>query len=234
MFKKLVWFLIIPVLGFSKTISLDKDVINVSLKNNSMNLLVFPFVVQDAKLTTDSPDDFQVKAKNTTVMILPTMLNVEKESDLIVWSSLGDAYILRINGKNDSEQKFTFSSNYVTKKNSQIKKFESGKIEQDIKNLIKKVVNEEPISGYKKIDVKKMFETEDLLMQKEYFYDGGKYRVETWYLENKTNDILSLDYENFYTNGILAISFESRTLQPGQIGKMWLIINKATVAGLSK
>lgn len=226
---------LMPVLSFSKTINLDKENINLDLVNNKMNLLVFPFIVHDAKLSTEAPDEFQIQTKNTTVMIVPSMLNEKKDSDLLVWSTTGDAFLLKINGKGLDDQKFIFSSSKITiPANDTARKFESGKIEQDIKNLIKKAMADNAIPGYKKVDVKKMFETEDLNMQKEYFFDGGKYRVEKWLLENKTNDILSLDYENFYTSGILAITFEVRKLNPGQIGQMWLIVNKSTIADRNK
>lgn len=238
MYRKLfIGFLLslAPIYSFSKTINLDKEDININLVNNKMNLLVFPFIVHDAKLSTEAPEEFQVQTKNTTVMIVPSMLNNKKESDLLVWSTTGDAFLLKIDAKGIDDQKFTFSSSkIIAPANVAAKVFETGKIEQDIKNLIKKAVTEDKIAGYKKVDVKKMFETKDLNMQKEYFFDGGKYRVEKFYLENKTSDMLSLDYENFYTNGILAIAFEVRKLSPGQIGQMWLVVNKSTIAYKNK
>lgn len=226
---------VLPILGISKTVNLDKEDINIELVNNKMNLLIFPFIVHDAKLSTEAPEEFQVQTKNTTVMIVPTMLSEKQESDLLVWSTTGDAFLVKINGKGTNDQKFTFSSSKITvPANTAAKQFESGKIEQDIKNLIKKSSSGSTISGYKKIEVKRLFETRDLNMQKEYFLDGGKYRVEKWILENKTSETLSLDYENFYTNGVLAIAFEVRKLEPYQIGEMTLIINKSTIADQNK
>ena len=95
---------------------------------------------------------------------------------------------------------------------------------------MKKAAAGEPIPGYTKVEVKKQFLTPDLEMQKEFFYDGGKYRVETWFLKNTTDQLLTLDFTNFYTDGVLAMAFEINKLEPGQVGKMWMIINKSTIA----
>jgi hypothetical protein len=221
---------LIPSIMFAKTISLDQEVITVELKNNAMNLVNFPFVVHEAKLSTESPEDFEIISKNTSVIILPTSVNTTEQADLVVWSAEGDAFLLKLNTKG-TEQHFSMSSNKIeTTTSVAAKQFETGQIEKDVKSLIKESVLNIPIPGYKKVDVKKIFQTPDLSMQKEYFYDGGKYRVETWFLNNKTSDTLSLDYEDFYTNGVLSIAFEKRVLEPGQIGKMWIIVNKSTIA----
>lgn len=220
-----------PIILLSKTINLDKDIAEVQLKNNTMNLLVFPFVVHEAKLSSETPEDFHITSKNTSVVIVPTVGMKQQKADLLIWSAAGDAFIVKINGNGKVDQKFTFSSNKVeVSVPLEAKVFETGKVEKDIKKLIKKTVQGKTIPGYKKVDIKRQFLTPDLNMQKEFYYDGGKYRVETWYVSNITSDNLVLDYENFYTNGILAIAFEKRNLNPGQISKMWLIVNKATVA----
>jgi hypothetical protein len=228
-FKKTLFSLIIPMGLFAQTISLDKDLIEIQLKNNSVNLLDFPFVIQDAKISSETPEDFEVSAKNTTLIILPTASALEEEADLVVWSTKGNAFLLKLNATG-KEQKFTLSSNRFEKNTPlSAKRFETGKIERDIKKIMKKLTLGEKIPGYKLVDVKKQFETPDLSMQKEMYFDGGKYRAELWYLKNKTNDNLVLDYANFYTNGILAISFEKKNLNPGDISKMWLIVNKSTI-----
>lgn len=228
--KILISSAMLPLALFSSTINLDKEDIHVELKNNALNLMNFPFIIHEAKLSTESPEDFQVTSKNTSIIILPTASIEAQEADLLVWSVTGDAYLIKINAKG-KEQKFSFSTNTGdTIIPMSAKKFETGQIEKDIKHLMKKIVSGEEIPGYKKVDIKRGFTTPDLNMQKELYYDGGKYRVESWFLSNKTADNLTLDYENFYTNGILAIAFEKKTLEPGQVTKMWLIVNKSTVA----
>lgn len=85
------------------------------------------------------------------------------------------------------------------------------------------------------MEVKKQFHTPDLLMQKEYILDGGKYRVERWLLKNKSSfETVILDPGTYYTNGILAISFESNKIPPGKIANMWLVINKSSLVEKDK
>lgn len=228
--KTLMFVALVPILLFSKTVNLDQEIVKVELKNNSLNLLTFPFVIQEAKLSSETPENYSITSKNTSLAILPNSTIPEENADLLIWSAMGDAYLIKINS-NGKDQQIVFSSNKV-EKNAPVeaKKFETGQIEKDVKRLVKLAVLDNGVPGYKKVDVKRIFETPDLTMQKEKFYDGGKYRVESWFLFNKTNDILSLDYENFYTNGILSIAFEKRKLEPGQVGKMWLIVNKSTIS----
>jgi len=222
---------LLPTLVVANTISLDKDKVSVNLKNNATNVLKFPFIIQKANMTTETPENFNVTAKNYAVIIIPTVESTKSESgDLLIWSSDGDPYLIKIKADGKKEQTFSFSSNKITTKvDLRAEKFETGRIESDIKNLVKRLVLEEDIPGYKKVNVKKKFNTPDLEMQKDIFYDGGKYRAEKWFIKNKTGDTLYLDYENFYAPGILGIAFEKNTLSPGQITKAWLILDKHTI-----
>jgi len=229
--KILVALFCLPIFLYAQTISLDQEHIVVNLKNNATNVLKFPFVIQKANLTTESPDDFSVVSKNYAVVVIPTAVSPEKESgDLLVWSEEGDPYLIKLKSNGKKDQTFNLSSNKIkTHTEQKAALFETGKIESDIKKLIKKMVLGEKIPGYKKVNVKKQFLTPDLKMQKDFFYDGGKYRVEQWFIENKTNDTLMLEYENFYTPGILAIAFEKQIIGPKKITKAWIVVDKHTI-----
>lgn len=220
-------FLTLPLIA--QTINIDSKKVAISIKNNSINVLTFPFVIQKADLSSETPENFNITSKNKTIVIIPTISHPDaQQDDLILWSSEGQAYLVNIKS-NGTEQTFDFTSNEVSENSTEIKKYETGKIKTDIKNIIKKMVSKELVPGYKKIDVKKKFLTPDLEMQKEFIQDGGKYRAEEWYLKNISGENLLLDYENFYTNGVLAIAFEKKTLEPNEISKAWLIIDKNTI-----
>ena len=230
MIKKSLIFILFFAFSFAKTISLDKHPIVVHLKNNEMNVLNFPFVIQDVKLASETPEDFKITAKYKSLVITPTVVTYKEKGDLLVWSATGQPFLIKIDAQPKGDQVFNFVSNsYKKSLPLQAQQFETGRIEKDIRALMKKAILGEKIPGYTFVSVKRKFFTPDLVLQKQYFYDGGKYRVETWYLKNRTDKTLILDYQDFYTPGILAISFESKKLKPGKIGKMWLIINKNTV-----
>jgi len=223
--------LLLPAFLFSQTISLEKDEVIVHLKNNRVNILNFPFIIHKAKLASETPEDFSTSSKNKSVVILPTAKLLGEGGDLLIWSALGDPYLIKIDAKGKKDQKFSFSLNKeAALADPRAAQFETGRIEKDLNKLLKLSVKGEPIPGYQKTDVKKAFETRDLFLQKEYFYNGGKYRVETWYIQNKISKPVTLDYANFYTDGILLTAFEKKSLEPGEVAKMWLVINKATIA----
>ena len=230
MIKKIFGLLFLFVLSFSKTISLDKHPIVVTLKNNEMNVLNFPFVIQDVKLASETPEDFKVIAKYKSLVITPTVVTYKEKADLLIWSATGQPFLIKLQANAKADQVFNFVSNsYKKSLPLQAQQFETGRIEKDVRALMKRAILGEKIPGYTFVSVKRKFYTPDLILQKQYFYDGGRYRVETWYIKNRTNNTLILDYQDFYTPGILAISFESKKLKPGQIGKMWLIIDKNTI-----
>jgi len=233
--KKILILLLGATIALSaKTINLDKENISLSLKNNSMNVLNFPFIVQKANLSTENPESFNVSSRNKTVVIVPTTLSDKEKGDLLVWSATGNAYLIKIK-TGSRNQTFNFVTNFglVSGKggrNLEAAKYETGQVERDIKKIIKKLANGEKIPGYRKQKVKKYFSTPDLKLQKEFYYDGGKYRAEQWYVKNKTRSTISLKYDTFRTNGVIGISFLKRTLKPGQVTKMWLIIDKNTIS----
>jgi len=229
--KLLLATLLVPMFLFGNSINLDTDEVSIHLKNNKINILNFPFIIHKAKLASETPEDFSTTSKNKSVIIIPTAKLLEEGGDLLIWSALGDPYLIKIDASGKTSQKFNFALNKIAAlADPRAVQFESGRIVKDLKKILKYCVKGENIPGYQRTDVKKAFETKDLFIQKEFFQNGGKYRVETWYLQNKTNKAISLDYSNFYTNGILLTSFQKKTLEPGQVSKMWLVINKATIA----
>lgn len=215
-------------LMFAATVKqIDSGSVDVSLKNNQANILTFPFLVEDAKLATSFPESFSMEAKKDSIAIIVQADSPAQKADLVVWSQDGYAYLLKLD-TTGREQVFNFTSNRVQPKNSKTSSFESGKIDNDVKVLLKKAILSQDIPGYKKVKVKRQFNTRDLLLQKEFMFNGSKYRVEQWLIKNKTNEDIKLDEGNFYTKGILAISFESQTIPVNKIGTMWLIVDKSS------
>ena len=209
--------------------NIDNGMINVSIKNHKANILSFPFFIKNAKIATDNPEDFTIKVTGDSILVIPNATVSSAKADLVVWSKDGYAYLIKIDIKG-KDQYWNLTSNRVHKDTSKTIKFESGKIDEDIKRLFKMVITKNNIPGYKKVKVKRKFVTHDLIMQKDYMFDGAKYRVEKWYLKNRTPYTLKLDEGDFYTKGILAITFESEQIPPYKIGTMYLIINKASLA----
>jgi len=228
--KKLITLLLITATSIfaAQVRSLDRGQVDVSIVNNKANVLNFPFNITDAKLVTQDPKDFQIKAKRNTIIVVASTKDSTAKADLVAWSDDGYTYLIRIDVKGE-DQLWNFTTNRRVRQNINSAKFETGKIERDIKKLLKAVELEKNIPGYKKTKVKKQFTTNDLLMQKDLMYDGGKYRVEKWYLKNITDVPVTLDEGAFYTKGVLSISFQKPYLNPEEVGEMLIIIDKGSI-----
>ena len=208
--------------------NIDSKFVQISVKNYHSNILNFPFIIRKAKLISMKPSDFVLQVSKDNMVLIPNASNINETAEIVVWNPNDEPYIIKINLKG-LDQVWTFTSNNVENKTPEILKYETNNINNDIQNLIKTLLDKGKIPGYKKIVVKRQFETPDLIMQKQTMYDGARYRVEKWYLYNKQNYPLLLSETNFYTKGILAIALESRKLQAHKTEYMILIIDKASL-----
>lgn len=215
-----------------ETKSLDDGLTAIVSKNNKPNILNFPFLIKDAKVIAATPNSFTAVNQGKSIILTPTTIYKTEKADLLITSKAGDTYVIELSAENkkNTERIFNFTSNKAQKSSSAQVIFETGKIDKDVRKLIKKSILGENISGYKRLEVKRQFNTDDLQMQKEYILDGGKYRVEKWFVANKLPvDTVFLEENNFYTNGILAIAFDKASLKPSEVTEMWLIVNKASL-----
>jgi len=229
--SKIIFFSLIASssLWSASTKNIDNGA-NITLTNQAGNILNFPFSIEDAKLVTQNPDNFEVKPSNNSLIIVPKSAAKEK-GDLIVISKSQNTYLIEftVEGK---EKIWNFTSNKIKEEVTSTNEgfeFESGVIDNDIKSLIKSVQLDEKIPGYKKISIDKTFDTEDLTMNKSIIWDGGTYRVEEWILTNKKNETLLLIESDFYTKGILSVAIDNPKLEPYASTKQWLIVNKASL-----
>jgi hypothetical protein len=145
------------------TLDIDKENLKVNLKNNAVNLLNFPFLITSAKATTETPESFDITTKNKTVTIVLSADQVDLEwADLLVWSDKGEPYLIKLLANGNEGQIFNFASNEnLSSPSLKAARYETGKIESDIKKIMKKIISGEQIPGYTKVDVKKMFKTHD-------------------------------------------------------------------------
>lgn len=226
--KKIFILLTTLLISANAAINIDSGRAKVSIMKDRANVLIFPFLIDDAKIATEFNDNYQIKAKKDSLVIIPTGKKDDK-ADLIVWSVNHDTFIINLKN-NGKKQMFNFTYNGETGyKNRKAMKYETGKIDSDIKNIIKSLKIKGIIPGYSKIKVKRQFRTNRTLMQKDFIYDGSKYRVESWFIKNTTNGTIFLDEGAMYTKGIIAIDFEQRELRPRETTNMILIINKASL-----
>lgn len=226
--KKVLILLTMLLISANGAINIDSGKAKVSIMKDRANVLIFPFLIDDAKIATEFNDNYQIKAKKDSLVIIPTGDKGDK-ADLIVWSVNHDTFIINLKN-NGNKQMFNFTYNGETGyKSRKAMKFETGRIDSDIKKIIKSLRTKDVIPGYSKVKVKRQFRTNRLLMQKDYIYDGSKYRAESWFVKNTTSGTVFLDEATMYTKGIIAIDFEQRELKQRETTRMILIINKSSL-----
>ena len=227
--KKIILLLTIFISLVLEAKNIDSGVVKLSLKNNKANVINFPFLVVDAKMSSTTPKDFSILAKRNTLVVIPSASLPSETAEVVVWSEDGYSYLLKLDIKGNKEY-WNLTSNRVKKETQETLPFEANNIDTSIKKLIKYAIDKGNIPGYRKIKVKRIFNTTDLKIQKDVIFNGAKYRVEKYYLRNKRGYPIKLDESSFYTKGIIAISFENRTLQPKGLTTMYLVVNKASLA----
>ena len=226
--RKVVLGLAMLTVSIFGAVNIDEGKANISIVKDRANVLNFPFLIDDAKIATEDEGNYEIKAKKNSLVIIPTG-NKNDKADLIVWSGEQNTFIISLTN-NGKKQITDFTYNGVGSfKTAKTAAYETGRIDADIKKIIKTVKLKNNISGYSKVKIKRQFKTKTMLMQKDYIYNGSKYRVEEWYIKNRTPKKLFLDEATFYTKGIIAIDFEQRELKPRETIKMILIVNKASL-----
>jgi len=213
----------------AEAFNLDEGKSKISLTLDRANVLNFPFSVKQANIAAENQDDYSITSINNSIIIIPTG-DVNDLSDLVVTSSDRNTFIITVkNSGTENVFNFTYNgeSSFQKRKTS---KFETNKIDADIKKLIKAVLNDRTIPGYSRVLINKKFDVKNMTMQKNYIYNGSKYRVEEWFVKNITRSNLFIDEATFYTKGILAINLEQRELSPGEVIKMIFILNKTELA----
>ena len=216
---------VFPALLFSSAINLDNGKGLIELKLDRANVLNFPFIVKEATVAAENMDNYQIKSTNNSIIVIPTGTNTDL-SDLIVTSSEKNTFIITLKNTGNS-QVFNFTYNGESSFNkSKTSKFESNKLDKDVKKIIKSVLVKGTIPGYSRVLINKKFDVKNMTLQKNYIYNGSKYRVEEWYIRNNLKTKLFIDEATFYTKGIIAINLEQRELQPKEVIKMIMIVNK--------
>jgi hypothetical protein len=209
-------------------ISLDKKNIDLTIKNNDLNILEFPFIISESSLITENSDDFKLDSKGYSITILATTLKEKEKHTLFFRDPSGKPYLIKFNAssKKGTEQKFVFvTDRVVDETNPNLTKYETGLIKQDLSRILKKLRLDKKIPGFKEVKTNQVIDTSKATLQKLKMYDGGKYRAETWFYKSKKDGVY-LRYEDFYKKGILLLAFEKRTLKKDEIVKMWVILNK--------
>lgn len=115
--------------------------------------------------------------------------------------------------------------------NKNVKKFnfESGKMAQDARNMIKTVLLDKPLSGFEKTNAYQKVTNREYSLERIERHIGGKYIVDRWSLKNTSNTPLYFVEEDFYTEGILAVAIEKNRILKSEEIFLLTILNKNSI-----
>jgi len=165
-----------------------------------------------------------IESKKKTKAVL-TVVNDKGDSYLVVFSSGGDNDYFNIIDENYQIQ--TTSTEGIEKVSS--------RVEKDIRYLVKTVsLGKEPKGFYtvfSPFTVKAKDKNHHIayILKRDRRYIGEKYVVDVWSGYNMENKILFLSAEDFYTKGIMAISFNKDKVKPLDKFNIIIIIDKASL-----
>lgn len=186
------------------------------------------FKVKQAKLIQSDKGMAAVETLERGVLYIPMKSNaqgiivltaVDGKNYVINVSSGGDKTVFHLD---DPVQEFDAKT-----KDKLV--FETDKIVVDARNIVKAILLQKPISGFKKVAAQRSIDSDEIRLSREYRYVGGKYVADYWLIKNITNEVLYFENDEFYTPGILAVSLQKNRIEPGETAFMISILNKHTV-----
>lgn len=204
----------------------------IKISNTKNSLLNFNFYVKSAKLIENKEKTTKLSILDKGLVLTPLTKNAN--GDIVISNDKGESYFIHFEASKHYEDViFSFkdldyepiTSNYKKPKYN----FETGKVEKDIKNIIKALMNNAKLTGFSRKSSSIKIRNPEFVMIKEARYTGAYYVVDKWYIQNTTNQELYFDEEDFYTKGIIAISITKNRLEPGETAILFSVINKASL-----
>jgi hypothetical protein len=186
------------------------------------------FKVKQAKLIQSDKAMAAIETLEQGVLYIPMK---SKAQGIVVITALdGKNYVVNINTGGDKTVFHLEDPTQEFNDDTQAElSFETDRIVTDARNIVKAILLQKPISGFKKISAERLVSSDEIKLSREYRYVGGKYVADYWLIKNITNEVLYFEADEFYTSGVLAVSLQKNRIEPGETMYMISILNKHTV-----
>lgn len=185
------------------------------------------FEIDDANLVVMNKDHVSIKLLKKGFILIPKVKKYA--ATVVITSRAGDVYALNMNG---SGKKSIFKlEDPIVESNKGVKKFnfESGKMDQDARNIVKTILLNKQLSGFKKSKAYQLIPADGYTLERIERYAGLKYVVDRWSISNTSYEDLYFLEEDFYTDGILAVAIEKNRVLAQEKIFMLTILNKNTI-----
>lgn len=188
----------------------------------------FNFEVTDAKLVQSNSKSAKLELLRKGFLFVP--LNTSFSASVVVTARDGGNYVVLLSpGGNQSVFHMEDALQDYDAENTSKIDYESEELDKDLRNIVKAILIQKPLSGFKKTKAHKTVKTEVMDLTRMYRYIGSKYVADYWVIKNKTNRKQDYRSSDFYTKGILGVAPEKYSLQPGASMYVVTILNKYAV-----
>lgn len=194
-----------------QTVSIDlsiKDPNIISVKNDRIKQYAAVKGAAVASIDSDSG----------ILNIKPTAMFYEKPFSMIVFTEKNMRYTLISNPRSIPAQDIVLENKKIVEgSNESIAGYEA-----KISNLIKAMIHNNELSGYKKLNTDAKTNKENLRIVTK--YSGDDYIGEVLTYVNKKEKNIRLTEDGFYDPKVLAISLSSNSLRPGEMVKVYRVV----------
>lgn len=222
--KKFIFILMSTLLAATTHAAQYKDVTN-------MQTLTVDLSIKDPNIISAKNDRIQqysavkgavtasIDSETGILNLKPTVMYYERPFSMIVFTEHGNRYTLISNPKNLPAQDIVLVNNEILNKENNIN---SSSYDAEISNLIKAMIKDENLSGYKREQLNKVTTNENTILISS--YSGGIMSGQIMLYTNNTDRQLKLAEEEFYAAKVLAISASNNLLNPKEVTKIYRVV----------
>lgn len=225
----LISSLLLSLSAYAGTVSITtSEPASIRVKDGRPITINTNFQLKGAEILMTKSDAATLRLLEKGFVIVPSVMKYV--ATIVLSARDGSVYTLDVK-TGGSEAVFRVEDalqGYKGKAGSKMR-FESNRIDDDARNIIKAVLLDRKLSGFQKIKAVREVEGDQFLMRREYRHVGGKYVADRWSISNTTDEAIYFGEEDFYTKGIMAVAIEKNRVQPGESIYLILLVNKQSV-----
>lgn len=184
------------------------------------------FLIKDAKFIISDTDNAKLELLPKGFIVVPLKRNYN--ATVVLNASNGALYTVDVDS-GGRQSVFNLEDPLQSYKTDAKYNFETLRIDQDARNIVKAMLLDKPISGFEKYNSYMKVNGNGFDLERLERYNGGKYVVDRWAITNVSNEGLYFTESDFYTQGILAIALEKYKLKPNESMYMINIYNKHAI-----
>ena len=152
--------------------------------------------------------------------LMPTITNLNKPFSMIIFSEKGYRYTLISNPKSIPAQDIVLNNSEIN--NQEVANKAGSNNTAEIISLIKAMMNNDRLEGYRRqVMLEETKDDNTALITK---YIGNKLIGEVLLLKNTNEKDFTLKGEDFYSDGVFAVSLASSTVKPGHNVKVYRVV----------